>query len=92
MEHALDTKAEPYLRTPEEELFFVVRHNLDVIATLAFMVHTLHYFTHKPFNRVLDKLALKVCQTLWALLVLVWHEVAQAGRTLHLRWLVTHTD
>lgn len=86
VEHALDTKAEPYLMTPEGELSFVVRHNLDVIATVAFVVHLLLCFTHKPFGRLVDKLALKV----WAWLVLVWHEVAQAGRTLHLRWLVAY--
>ena len=30
VEHALATDAAPYLRTPEEELSFIVRHNLDV--------------------------------------------------------------
>ena len=35
IEHVLSTKAEPYLRTPEAELSFVARHNLDVIVTCA---------------------------------------------------------
>ena len=35
VEHALATDAAPYLRTPEEELSFIVRHNLDVNAAVA---------------------------------------------------------
>ena len=35
VEHALETNAEPYLRTPDEELSFIVRHNLDVNASIA---------------------------------------------------------
>ena len=35
VEHVLATDAEPYLRTPEEELSFIVRHNLDVHAAVA---------------------------------------------------------
>ena len=35
VEHVLATDAEPYLRTPEEELSFIVRHNLDVNAAVA---------------------------------------------------------
>lgn len=35
VEHALETDVEPYLRTPEEELSFVVRHNIDVNASIA---------------------------------------------------------
>ena len=33
IEHALATHGEAYLLTPEDELSFVQRHNLDVIAT-----------------------------------------------------------
>ena len=33
----LETDIDPYLRTPEEELSFVVRHNLDVIASVAIL-------------------------------------------------------
>ena len=35
VEHVLATDAEPYLRTPEEELSFIVRHNLDVNTAVA---------------------------------------------------------
>lgn len=35
VEHALETDTEPYLRTPEEELSFIVRHNTDVNACIA---------------------------------------------------------
>ena len=35
VEHALETDVEPYLRTPEEELSFIVRHNIDVNACIA---------------------------------------------------------
>ena len=35
VEHVLETNAEPYLRTPDEELSFIVRHNLDVNASIA---------------------------------------------------------
>ena len=31
----LETDVEPYLRTPEEELPFIVRHNADVNACIA---------------------------------------------------------
>ncbi len=31
----MDTKGEPYMKTPDDELSFVVRHNLDVFAFLA---------------------------------------------------------
>ena len=34
----METDAEPYLRTPDEELSFIVRHNLDVNASVAAMV------------------------------------------------------
>ncbi|CAL5228007.1 g11062 [Coccomyxa viridis] len=37
VEHVLETDIDPYLRTPEEELSFVVRHNLDVIASVAIL-------------------------------------------------------
>lgn len=33
VEHALATHGEAYLMTPEDELTFVQRHNIDVIAT-----------------------------------------------------------
>ena len=35
VEHALETDADPYLRTPEEELPFKERHNLDVYLVIA---------------------------------------------------------
>ena len=35
LEHVIDTKGDPYLTTPEVELSFIVRHNLDVYALLA---------------------------------------------------------
>jgi hypothetical protein len=35
VDHALETNAEPYLRTPDEELSFIVHHNLDVNASIA---------------------------------------------------------
>ncbi len=35
MEHVLETKGEPYLKTPEDELSFIVRNSLDVYAILA---------------------------------------------------------
>ena len=35
VEHVLETDAEPYLRTPEEELSFITRHNMDVNACIA---------------------------------------------------------
>jgi len=38
VEHVMETDAEPYLRTPDEELSFIVRHNLDVNASVAAMV------------------------------------------------------
>lgn len=33
IEHVLATGGEAYLMTPEDDLSFVVRHNLDVVAT-----------------------------------------------------------
>jgi hypothetical protein len=33
VEHALATHGEAYLMTPDDELTFVQRHNIDVIAT-----------------------------------------------------------
>ena len=35
MEHVIATGGEPYLKTPEEELSFVVRNSLDVFAIVA---------------------------------------------------------
>ena len=35
VEHVLETDAEPYLRTPEEEMSFIARHNIDVNACIA---------------------------------------------------------
>lgn len=35
VEHVLATDAAPYLRTPDEELSFIVRHNLDMNAGVA---------------------------------------------------------
>lgn len=35
MEHVVATGGEPYLRTPEEDLPFLVRHSLDVAAAWA---------------------------------------------------------
>ena len=35
MEHVIETKGDPYLKTPEDELSFIVRHNLDVYALFA---------------------------------------------------------
>ena len=35
VEHALETDLDPYLRTPEEEMSFVARHNLDVYPFVA---------------------------------------------------------
>ena len=35
VEHVLETDAEPYLRTPEEEMSFITRHNIDVNACIA---------------------------------------------------------
>ena len=37
----LETKGYPYLKTPEDELSFVVRHNLDVYASLAAALYLL---------------------------------------------------
>ena len=38
VEHALETDADPYLRTPEEDLSFIERHNLDVYLAVAHFV------------------------------------------------------
>jgi len=35
VEHVIDTKGEPYLKTPEDELSFIVRNSLDVYAIVA---------------------------------------------------------
>ena len=31
----MDTKGDPYMKTPDDELSFIVRHSLDVFAFLA---------------------------------------------------------
>ena len=35
VEHVIDTKGDPYLKTPEDELSFIVRNSLDVYAIVA---------------------------------------------------------
>ena len=56
MEHALETGLQPYLRTPEAELSFVARHNLDAYATVALLGYIL-YFAH---SKLCDWLMAKV--------------------------------
>ena len=51
VEHVLETDAEPYLRTPEEELSFVARHNLNVY----FMVAAMVVFVGKTWLPILFK-------------------------------------
>ena len=41
LEHVIDTKGDPYLKTPENELSFIVRHNLDVYALLGAALYLL---------------------------------------------------
>ena len=41
VEHVIETKGDPYLKTPEDELSFIVRHNLDVYAMLAASLYLL---------------------------------------------------
>ena len=35
IEHVVDTKGDPYLKTPADELSYIVRYNLDVYAAVA---------------------------------------------------------
>ena len=41
MEHVIETKGDPFLKTPEDELSFIVRHNLDVYGLLAASLYLL---------------------------------------------------
>ena len=47
VEHVLETKGYPYLKTPEDELSFIVRHNLDVYAFLAAALYLALFFGRK---------------------------------------------
>ena len=35
IEHVVETKGDPYLKTPDDELSYIVRHNLDVYVAIA---------------------------------------------------------
>lgn len=35
IEHVVETKGDPYLKTPDDELSYIVRYNLDVYAAVA---------------------------------------------------------
>ena len=35
IEHVIETKGDPYLKTPDDELSYIVRYNLDVYAAVA---------------------------------------------------------
>ena len=63
VEHALATNAEPYLRTPDEELSFIVRHNLDVnaaVAVSAFAMLALVWQVLRVASRLLFRSSLKL--------------------------------
>lgn len=63
VEHVLATDAEPYLRTPEEELSFIVRHNLDVnaaVAVSAFAMLALVWRALRAASRLLSRRSLKL--------------------------------
>ena len=69
VEHALETGAEPYLYTPEEELPFVERYNLDIFACFALGYYIA--FGIVSF-RTLDRWMIKLSRAVSALLNQLW--------------------
>ena len=53
IEHVVETKGDPYLKTPDDELSYIVRHNLDVYVAVA------------AFIGLLLLLALRLLRLVW---------------------------
>ena len=53
IEHVVETKGDPYLKTPDDELSYIVRHNLDVYLAVA------------AFVGLLSFLALRLLRSVW---------------------------
>ena len=53
IEHVVETKGDPYLKTPDDELSYIVRHNLDVYVAIA------------AFAGLLLLLALRLLRSVW---------------------------
>ena len=75
VEHVLETDAEPYLRTPEEELSFVARHNLDVYLWVAIMVIAL---------------GIKLLSSLWKMVSIMVGGLVHALRVFMIHWIRWH--
>lgn len=53
IEHVLNTNGDPYLKTPEDEMSFVVRNMLDVYATAAACFSVVLVIVYQAFRMLL---------------------------------------
>lgn len=51
----IETNGDPYLKTPEDELTFIVRHNLDIYAVLAASLYLLLLLSRRLVKLVAAK-------------------------------------
>ena len=47
MEHVIDTNGDPYLKTPDDELSFIVRHSLDVYGFIIVCLYLVFLISNK---------------------------------------------
>jgi len=57
MEHVIDTKGDPYLKTPDDELSFIVRHSLDVYGFIIVCLYLVFLISSKLLKLLAGKAA-----------------------------------